>query len=78
MSNFKSHCYFHQKAFPGISFLVTKILKNGLAISIAHPITELSSFKKETYVCIRFNDGKKSDSRIKSGSLTCTFITTEL
>jgi hypothetical protein len=70
LPNFKSHCYFLQKAFPRISFLASKILKNGLAISIAHPITVLSSLKKETYVYIRFNDRKISDSRIKSGSLT--------
>jgi hypothetical protein len=68
--SFKSHCYFLQKAFPPVSFLASKILKNSLPISIAHPITVLSSFRKETYVYTRFNDRKKSDSRIKSGSLT--------
>jgi hypothetical protein len=70
LSSFKSHCYFLQKAFPPVSFLASKILKNSLPISIAHPINVLSSFRKETYVYTRFNDRKKSDSRIKSGSLT--------
>jgi hypothetical protein len=58
LSSFKSHCYFLQKAFPWVSFLASKILKNSLAISIAHPITVLSFFRKETYVYIRFNDRK--------------------
>ncbi len=70
LSSFKSHCYFLQKAFPRVSFLASKILKNSLATSITHSITVLPSFRKETYIYIRFNDRKKSDLRIKSGSLT--------